>query len=419
MTQKPGTSVKSSRSAKASFSWAFRSKFRRNAYGWKGSKLAISRIKEALSEIRVVARHDPIVAAEGSVLLLTILVPAISDIDSSSGALGNAVNRAIETLVPIIAQAPVDKAQRQKWLTKLYEAYEEDGISYIESLGDHWGALCAEPELASKWADELLPTVKLVIADRAAGNYAFFKGTTPCFSALFHANRHDELLQLLQSEPRPFFGDAKWGAKAMIARGQIDQALAYWRECGDKYISQTEFAQFAEEALLAAGRRQEAFDQYALDANWANSHLSTFRAIRKKYPEVEPEKLLAYLIEAAGPPGKWFATAKTLGLLEVAEKLIWQSPCDPHTLIRAARDFETKRPVFALQCARGALHWMSNGYGYEITGLDVHMAWQLAVSTSEATGQTGETAAFIDRVGEVATWMKPFFGKPGGGSLVR
>lgn len=396
---------------KSTFIWAFRARFRRNAYGWKGSKLAVSRIKEALSEIRAVERHDLILAAEGAVLLLTILSPALADVDSSSGALGNAVNGAIETLVPVIAQAPVSLAQRQKWLTKLYQALEEDEIPYIETLGEYWGELCADPELASKWADEFLPVVRHVIADRTRGAFAFCKCTEPCLSALFHANRHDELLQLLDSEPHPYAGDVKWGAKVMIARGQIDEGLAYWREKGGAYVHLIDFARFAEDALLAAGRREEAFNRYALIANQANSNISTFRAIHKKYPEIEPKKLLSYLIETSGSPGKWFATAKTLGQLEVAEALIWQSPCDPHTLIRAARDFASKKPLFAMQCARGALHWISAGHGYEITGLDVRTAWQLAMSTSEATGQVAETVAFVDRTVESAQWIKPFVEK--------
>lgn len=396
---------------KSTFTWAFRARFRRNAYGWKGSKLAVSRIKEALSEIRTVERHDPILAAEGAVLLLTILSPALSDVDSSSGALGNAVNSAIETLVPVIANAPVSLTQREKWLEKLNEALEEDDIPYIEHLGEFWGELCVDPELASKWADEFLPVVKHVIADRVRGAYAFTKYTTPCFSALFHAKRHDELLQLLDSEPRPYAGDVKWGAKVMVARGQIDEGLAYWREKGGNYVHETDFATFAEEALIAAGRRAEAFNRYALLANRANSNISMFRALHKKYPEIEPNKLLSYLIDISESPGKWFATAKTLGQLEVAEQLIWKSPCDPHTLIRAARDFASKRPPFAMQCARGALHWISTGYGYEITGLDVRTAWDLAISTSETVGQTAETTAFIDRAVESAQWMKPFVQK--------
>ena len=48
--------------------WAFRARFRRTAFGWKGTRLAIERIHEALAEIRAVARHDPASAAEGAVL---------------------------------------------------------------------------------------------------------------------------------------------------------------------------------------------------------------------------------------------------------------------------------------------------------------------------------------------------------------
>jgi len=55
--------------------WAFRSRFRREAFGWKASRLAIERIHDALIEIRAVARHDPTTAAEGAVLLLEKRLP--------------------------------------------------------------------------------------------------------------------------------------------------------------------------------------------------------------------------------------------------------------------------------------------------------------------------------------------------------
>ena len=66
--------------------WAFRTRFRRAAFGWKGSKLAIERIHDALAEIRAAARHDPAAAAEGAVLLLEKLSPALCQVASSLGA---------------------------------------------------------------------------------------------------------------------------------------------------------------------------------------------------------------------------------------------------------------------------------------------------------------------------------------------
>src|SRR6266446_6208138 len=44
--------------------------------------------------------------AEGAVILLEKASGALEHVDSSLGAIGTAVNRAIETLVPIVAQAP-------------------------------------------------------------------------------------------------------------------------------------------------------------------------------------------------------------------------------------------------------------------------------------------------------------------------
>jgi hypothetical protein len=51
----------------ASKKWAFKTKFRTNAYGWRGSRLALSRLKVATSEIRAAAKPDPVAAGEGVV----------------------------------------------------------------------------------------------------------------------------------------------------------------------------------------------------------------------------------------------------------------------------------------------------------------------------------------------------------------
>lgn len=81
-TKKPG-----------SHAWAFRARFRRGAYGWKSSTLAVRRVREAVKEIRGVARRDPVLGAEGAVLFLQRVSAALEHVDSSSGALGTAVSR--------------------------------------------------------------------------------------------------------------------------------------------------------------------------------------------------------------------------------------------------------------------------------------------------------------------------------------
>ena len=76
------------------------------------------------------ARTDPALAGEGAVLLLEKVSPAVCEIDSSSGALGNATHSLVETLVPIIAAAPATAPARQKWLDRLFTAYQEDDPPY-------------------------------------------------------------------------------------------------------------------------------------------------------------------------------------------------------------------------------------------------------------------------------------------------
>jgi hypothetical protein len=110
MTASPGRGAAVQRQRQI---WTFNARFRRHAFGWR-SQPAIARIKEAVSEITRVARHDRALAAEGAVLLLEPLSPALEHVDSSSGAIGAAVNRAIETLVEIIAPAPAGEDSRSR-----------------------------------------------------------------------------------------------------------------------------------------------------------------------------------------------------------------------------------------------------------------------------------------------------------------
>ena len=375
------------------FQWKFRNRLRRGAFGWRGSHLAIKRIDEALSELRAAARRDPALGAEGAVIFLEKISPAVCQVDSSSGALGSATYWAVRELVPIIAAAPVSEATRARWLERLFQAIQEDDPPYIESLGEHWGELCVTPALASRWVDELMPLVKRVYEERRSGTFAWFAGTSACYSALLTAGRHDELLSLLALDPRPSWPETGWGARVLAARGQPDQAIAYVQKHAGTNTPLGAIARFAEEVLLAAGRRSEAYDRHAITANQANSRLATYRAITKKYPEIEPARLLTDLIASTpGDEGKWFATAKSLGQLDLALSLAWRSPCDPKTLTRAARDHLAKRPAFALEAALAALYWMSEGHGYELTALDAREAYRYALEAAEKVGQ-------VERVG--------------------
>ena len=58
--------AKRKESAAETHKWEFKARFRRHAFGWK-SQPAITRIKQAVAEIKKVAKKDPVLAAEGAI----------------------------------------------------------------------------------------------------------------------------------------------------------------------------------------------------------------------------------------------------------------------------------------------------------------------------------------------------------------
>jgi hypothetical protein len=382
-------STKTSAAGAQAHKWEFKARFRRNAFGWK-SQPAITRVKQAVAEIKKVAKKEPLLAAEGAVVFLERVSPALEHVDSSSGAIGTAVNNAIAELVPIIAKAPADTKTRDSWLERLFDAYQDDGIPYIEWLGDHWGTLCASKEVASAWADQLIDGVKLAWSPDPSLR-GFFKGTTNCLSALVAAERYDDVLTLLELAPYKMWHYRQYGVKALAAQGKKSDAIRYAEAGRGLNDSPAAIARACEEVLLSSGLADEAYRRYGLVANQAGTYLATFRAVAKKYPHKGAKEILADLVETTpGDEGKWFAAAKDAALYEEALELASQTPCDPKTLTRAARDFATKEPAFALGAGFLALEWLIEGYGYDVTGADVWAAYSSTLAAAERLGSSAE-----------------------------
>ena len=378
-------------------SWTFRSRFRANAFGWR-SDVPIKRIKEAVAEIKTVARKDKILAGEGAVILLEKLSGALSNVDSSSGAIGSAVNHAIETLVPIIAQAPASDSLRDKWLERLWRAIADDDMPYIELLPDHWGELCVTPDLASQWADRFIDVVRMIWSpDLPRGGH--FKGTAACLSALHAAGRHDDLLNLLELAPTKFWHDRQWGVRALVAQGKAEAAIRYAEDTRGLNQPDSRISLACEEIMLSAGQGRAAYDRYALAANRHGTYLATFQAVTAKYPQIEPKAILADLIASTpGEEGKWFAAAKSAGLFAEAAELAWTRPCDPKTLTRAARDFAISKPEFARSVGLAALRWLLSGHGYDVTAQDAVEAFNQTLAAALHNGTEVDTVQRIQRL---------------------
>ncbi len=394
-----------------SHAWAFRARLKRSAFGWDGTRKAIERLNEAVGEIERMARTDPALAGEGAVLLLEKLSPSVCGVDSSSGALGSTTAGVVARMLPLIASASVPRGVREKWLDRLFAAIHDDDPPYIESLDEHWGALCASPALAAQWADQLQPTVQQLMAVRGQGSHAYSRSTTLCYSALFHAGRFDELDVVLALDPQPYWRNQQWAAKALAARGDVDGAVKLMEGLRSRYAPDIAISAVAEQLLLDADRVDEAYARYGVLATSGNTHIATYRAISKRYPGVAASRILGDLIASTpGEEGKWFATAKTMKQYDLALALARRSPVDPKTLVRAARDHVRSQPAFAFEVALMALHWMASGEGYELTSADVYGAREHAVAAAELMGLAGgvgeRMAEHVAGVGPSAIWVR-------------
>lgn len=370
------------------YKWTFKARFRRHAFGWR-SKPAIQRVKQAVSEIKNIARKNPVLGAEGAVTFLERVSPALEHVDSSSGAIGTAVNNAITVLVLVIAKAPAEVKTRRAWLERLWEAHAVDGIPYIELLADYWGELCGSKDLASDWGDQLLAITRQALSpDKALRGH--FHGTSACLSALYRAERYDEIVTLLDVEA--IWSYKRWAVKALAALGRKAEAIRYAEACRGPWASDLDIDGLCEEVLLSSGLVDEAYERYGLRASQCGTYLATFRAVTRKYPHKRAADILVDLVKTTpGEEGKWFAAAKDAGLYEEALLLASRTPCDPRTLARAARDAGDEQPTFAIGAGLLALHWLVRGYGYEITGTDVWAAYDATIKAADKLGTVEAT----------------------------
>lgn len=372
--------------------WTFRASFRKRAFGWR-SATPIQALREAVAEIKRVARAELATAAEGAVLLIERLPPALEQVDGSSGGMGAAVVRALDELVPVLAAVSVEDTRRQAWLERLWQAVLADEKPTIEALIERWGEVCATGEMASVWADRFLPLARQMLGPRTPER-RWVPDSVACLSALFRAGRHAEILALLEGET--FWPCKRWEVLSRAAQGDIDGALACAEAARSPWTNATDLAQLCERILLDAGRTDEAFSRHAIAATTGGTYLATFRALARKYPgKTDRERLDALVASTPGQEGKWFTAAKDAGLLEEALALASRTPCDPLTLARAARDHVTSHPSFALRAGMLALDGLAQGLGYEVTADDVRLAFDFTLQAAEALGTREPTRAAI------------------------
>ncbi len=191
----------------------------------------------------------------------------------------------------------------------------------------------------------------------------------------------------------------RYGVEALLAMGRKAEAVQYAE--ASRGLNQPDFLidQTCEEILISSGLHEEAYQRYGLSAAVGNSYIARFRAVAKRYPMKDKSQILSDLIATTpGEEGKWFATAKEIEFYDLALELASRTHCDPKTLTRAARDYLDAEPAFALGSAMAALRWLSEGWGYEVTSVDVAEAYDRAMDAAAKLNKISEVTGQIRRL---------------------
>ncbi|MDX2313656.1 MAG: hypothetical protein QNL90_06275, partial [Gammaproteobacteria bacterium] len=185
---------------------------------------------------------------------------------------------------------------------------------------------------------------------------------------------------------------------ALLAQGRKSEAIRYAEASRGLSQPDSVIDQACEEVLISSGMHEEAYQRYGLSSALGNSYIARFRSVAKRYPSKEKSEILADLISMTpGQEGKWFAAAKDIKQYELALELANKSPCEPKTLTRAAKDYLDAEPEFALGCAMAALWWLCEGWGYEVTNLDVMDAYDRAMDAAAKLNNLDEVAGRISQ----------------------
>jgi len=312
------------------------------------------------------------------VLWIAGIPRVLAEVEDPEGALARQLTRVLDEVTSWLGDSGAAGQIRAAWADRLWSALLADERGFLDAVADAWGELVG-PELAQDWAQRLYPDLRAAWSEGRD-----VQPSRACLSVLLAAGRYRDILELLRLRAIGIWPERRYGVLALAALGEVDEAIAYARESNLlAHPYEPAIAAVCERVLLAAGRREQAYMDYAHLANSRQNYLQTFRSLAAKYTEREPSSILSDLIAASpGQEGRWFATARSLRFYNLAAEIAQRAPCDPRTLNRAAAERLSHDPSFAYDVAVASLRWIAGGHGHLIDGADVFDAYDIALEAA-------------------------------------
>lgn len=377
--------------------WTFARHFRAHAYGWKGSRLAAKRLREAVTEIRAVARKDAALGMEGAVLLVERFVAAVCNVDDSWGVLGTALNREFERLQPVLSAPSVEARWRRALLRRLLDAWHADEYGYLAILPEVFPRFVSTPEEArdliadfERRAEEHDRRAEQIQAVEFGWSYP---ATVERVARDAYRQMAAELeLRFLNPQralelalAHDFYDGGVTLARALLTQGRRDDAWAVLQAglSDPRGLSRLQATWFT--LLVEAGELEAAYET-GVRRLADRVTLEQFRRICKGLPDVDRARLAhdALALTPEHEKGRWFATLNSLALFDVAAELARDHEVAPETALRAATRFRGTQPVLAFEsyvaAARGIALWGEHQNDWYLAELVVRPALVFAES---------------------------------------
>lgn len=109
----------------------------------------------------------------------------------------------------------------------------------------------------------------------------FFHGTSACLSALYRAERYQQIVDLLGGDE--IWPYKRWAVKGLAAIGRKSEAMRYAESCRGPWTNDNDVNRLCEEILLSAGLVDEGYRRYGLVANrsWWRSRVREMYAVSR------------------------------------------------------------------------------------------------------------------------------------------
>lgn len=332
--------VASKREEESAFLWRFNRLFPEKKFRTPPHWSEIDALATIAAEnVKIFQEKYPINAAEESLDILDHIVRISSSIPDEKLRFSHL----FLTISSCLVSAKVDVLTRRKWLEQILAIIKKDRLGWTRDIASRFSEICASERLANEYADRFLD-------DRGTGSILTLK-------SLEKAGRFRELIEILDKTQNTDPESVQMLMGAYQAIGKLENAL----EVGESFLSHLKksgnYADYGvksicHQILLKLGRKEEAYQNYALEVTNAINPSQAFEELRAIYSEkIESEifdDLISKKLRSSNSPN-WLDLALEHNFYDPAFRVARSPEMDLEKLLEKSKHIGKSQASIALE----------------------------------------------------------------------